>query len=161
MSGILAHILIRHISPRCVCKPLCLDHLWCNIISLFPLFNEILSGLGSLLRMPCFLCFMSAVSLIYIVCFGNFCLHCTYMYISKDVDFISYKSILSGKIRAVNIHCIYSGRLSFICSSKFHASYKLSNHIAINNTSILLMLFCIFWGSFRETVHASPDIIIL
>ena len=156
MSGILAHILIRHISPRFVCKPLCLDHLWCNITSLFPLFNEILSGLGSLLRMPCFLCLTSAVSLtLYVL--G------TFVYIVHTCIFLrmtlSAIKVLSGKIRAVNIQCIYSGRLSFICSSKFHASYKLSNHIAINNTSI--MLFCIFWGSFRETVHASPDIIIL
>ena len=35
---------------------------WCNIIYLFSLFCGLLSGLGSLLRMFCCLCFTSAVS---------------------------------------------------------------------------------------------------
>ena len=124
VSGILAHILIKHISPRCVCKPLCLDHFWCNIISLFPLFYEILSGLGSLLRMPCFLCFMSAVSLtLYVLgTFVHIVHTCIFLTTSgKDVDFISYKST---QWKNQSCKYIYSGRLSFICYSEFHASYE-------------------------------------
>ena len=37
-------------------------HLWCNIIYLCSLFYGLLSGLGSLLRMFCFLCFTFVVS---------------------------------------------------------------------------------------------------
>ena len=40
-----------------------LGHPRCNIIYLFSLFYGLLSGLVSLLRMFCFLCFMSAVSI--------------------------------------------------------------------------------------------------
>ena len=40
-----------------------MGHPRCNIIYLFSLFYGLLSGLGSLLRMFCFLCFMSAVSI--------------------------------------------------------------------------------------------------
>ena len=39
-----------------------LGHDWCNIIYSFSLFYGLLSGLGSLLGVFCFLCFMSAVS---------------------------------------------------------------------------------------------------
>ena len=39
-----------------------LGHPWCNIIYSFSLFYGLLSGLGSLLGVFCFLCLMSAVS---------------------------------------------------------------------------------------------------
>ena len=90
---------------------LCLDHLRCNIISLFSLFYEILSGLGSLLRMPCFLCFTSAVTLtLYVLgTFVHIVHTCIFLTTSgKNVDFISYKSTLWK-----NQSCkyIYSSRL--------------------------------------------------
>lgn len=135
MSGILAHTLIKHISPRCVCKPLCLDHLQCNIISLFSFFYEILPWLGSSLRMSCFLCFTSACCDPYILCFGNFCPHCTYMYISnyhcgKDVDFISYKST-QWKNQSCNYICC--GRLSnLFATSSFMLLTKQSYAINIH-----------------------------
>ena len=40
-----------------------MGHPRCNVIYLFSLFYGLLSGLGSLLRMFCFLCFTSAVSI--------------------------------------------------------------------------------------------------
>ena len=40
-----------------------ISHPRCNIIYLFSLYYGLLSGLGSLLRMFCFLCFTSAVSI--------------------------------------------------------------------------------------------------
>ena len=146
MSGILAHTLIKHISLRCVCKPLCLDHLRCNIISLFSLFYEILSGLGSLLRMPCFLCFMSAVIFtLYVLGTSLHIVHiCIFLTTSgKNVDFISYKST---QWKNQSCKYIYSSRLishlfatpSFMLCTKQSHCFVRSMKLGVANKGLSL-----------------------